>query len=140
MRSMLVAVIVLLACVVSAQQATFERGDPVRVKPPTDNTQPAATQLLLQVVAVPGDQIRADGSAVSVNDRLVTGFSLDFIARVASRPEMIPNVVPDGHYFVMGEQRSNQHISEYWGQHSGTRLERVNVLAVRRTISVGGTQ
>jgi hypothetical protein len=31
--------------------------------------------------------------------------------------------VPDGHYFVTAEQRSNQDITEYWGQHSAKRLE-----------------
>jgi hypothetical protein len=34
------------------------------------------------------------------------------------------DVVPAGHCFVMGEQRANQDVSEYWGQHSELSLER----------------
>src|SRR5687768_5577151 len=88
MRRIVVAVFVLMSGLVYAQQVTFERGDQVRVKPPADNAEPAASTLLLQVVAVPGDQVRADDSAVYVNDRAVAGFSPDFAARVASRPGM----------------------------------------------------
>jgi len=33
--------------------------------------------------------------------------------------------VPAGHYFVMGERRSNDDIAEYWGVHAVTSLERV---------------
>jgi hypothetical protein len=76
-------------------------------------------------VAVPNDRIRLDDSNIYVNDVPVAGFSQDFLAHVAHTPERVPQTVPDGHYFVMGEQRSTGNISEYWGQHSGIRLERV---------------
>jgi hypothetical protein len=61
--------------------------------------------------------------ALYVNDARVDRFSADFIQRVAATPERIPAQVPPGHYFVMGEQRSNQDISEYWGQHSEISLQ-----------------
>jgi hypothetical protein len=80
--------------------------------------------MVLRVVAVPNDRIRIDGSSIYVNDVEVTGFSPDFVARVARTPERTPQVLPDGHYFVMGETRTNQDISEYWGQHFGGKLER----------------
>jgi hypothetical protein len=74
---------------------------------------------------VPNDRIRLDDSNIYVNDVPVAWFSRDFLARVAHILERVPQTVPDGHYFVMGEQRSTGNISEYWGQHSGSRLERV---------------
>jgi hypothetical protein len=80
---------------------------------------------VLRVVAVAGDQIRLDNSRVSVNDAIVNGFSPEFLARVAQSPERTPQVVPAGHYFVMGELRGNRDISEYWGIHSEARLEAV---------------
>jgi hypothetical protein len=64
---------------------------------------------------------RADARLFDVE---VTGFSPDFVARVVRIPERAPQVVPAGHYFLMGEARINQDVSEYWGQHSGERLER----------------
>jgi hypothetical protein len=80
--------------------------------------------MVLRVVAVPNDRIRIDNSRIYVNDVEVTGFSPEFVARVAHAPERTPQVLPDGHYFVMGETRTIQDISEYWGQHFGGRLER----------------
>ena len=80
--------------------------------------------MVLKVVAVPDDRVRIDKSAIYVNDVQVTGFSPDFMARVLRAPERVPPVVPKRHYFVMGEQRINQNISEYWGQHFGGQLER----------------
>ena len=77
----------------------------------------------LVVVAVPNDRVRLSGSAIYVNDTAVTGFSEDFVARVARSPERVSHTVPEGHYFVMGEARTNGDISEYWGQHSVTSLE-----------------
>jgi signal peptidase I len=101
----------------SAQSVTFQRGDQVRPKPP------GKSDMALIVIAVGGDRVRLSDSAVYVNDTPVTGFSQDFIARVAGTPERVPQIVPDGHYFVMGEARINQNISEYWGVHSVTSLE-----------------
>jgi hypothetical protein len=96
----------------------------VRVKAPAGPSDPQATPLLLKIVAGPHDRIRLDDSAVYVNDVAVTGFTQAFLARVYQTPARTPQTVPEGHYFVMGEQRSNQDISEYWGQHAEGSLER----------------
>lgn len=124
MRALMIALAVLASSTIRGQSQNFQRGDQVRVKAPAALSDRQATPLLLIVVAGPNDRIRLDGSAVYVNDVAVTGFTQDFLARVAQSPERAPQVVPEGHYFVMGEQRANQNISEYWGQQSEQSLER----------------
>jgi len=122
MRTAIIGLALMGSATICAQTVTFERGDFVRVKPATNVSEPT-TSLVLRVVAVPNDRIRVDDSTVYVNDAAVTGFSPDFLNRVAHSPERVPQTVPQGHYFVMGEQRTARDISEYWGQHSGVRLE-----------------
>ena len=122
MRFLLIAVAITATAAVYAQSPALQRGDVVRVRATAFDAHP--TPLPLRIVAVPNDRIRLVDSAVFVNDVAVIGFSADFLARVAHNPAQTPQVVPEGHYFVMGEARNNQDISEYWGQHSGVRLER----------------
>lgn len=123
MRTFLAAIAVSAAVVVYAQSPALQRGDIVRVIP--DNTSRSASALALQVVAIPGDQLGIEPSGLSVNGQAVAGFTGAFLYRIAQRPELVPAVVPDGHYFVMGEQVSTGNVSEYWGQHAGMRLQRV---------------
>jgi signal peptidase I len=109
----------------AAQSPTFQRGEQVRIKAPTKPSDPKQSDMVLIVVAVPNDRIRLSDSAVYVNETLVTGFSQDFLGRVARTrtPDRVPQTVPEGHYFVMGEARTNGNISEYFGQHPVARLE-----------------
>lgn len=136
MRTLILSLAVIASPTIYGQSATFQRGELVRVLPLTVPSAPTTpvlnpgalehrTAMVLEVVAVPNDRVRIDKSAIYVNDVQVTGFSPDFVARVVRAPERAPQVVPEGHYFVMGEQRINQNISEYWGQHFGGQLERV---------------
>jgi len=73
------------------------------------------------IASIPNDRIRADDSGVYVNDVAVTGFSRDFLTRFRREPQ----IVPEGHYFLMGEERLNQNITERMGIHPGVDLERV---------------
>jgi signal peptidase I len=135
MRTLILSLVVIASATIYAQSATFQRGELVRVQPPTAPSEPKIpvldpgapkqrSEMVLKVVAIPNDRIRIDKSAIYINDVQVTGFSPDFVARVVGAPRRVPQVVPEGHYFVMGEQRINQNISEYWGQHFGGQLER----------------
>ena len=107
----------------AAQSFTFSRGERVRIKGPTKPSDPKPSDMPLTVVAVGGDRMRVTGSALYVNDTPVRGFSEDFIARVVRTPGRTPQTVPPRHYFVMGEARINENVSEYWGVHSAVSLE-----------------
>src|SRR2546429_155178 len=109
MRMLTLSVALIAAATIHAQSPAFQRGELVRVLPTP--SVPNNTTLVLRVVAVPSDRIRLDGSAIYVNDVEVTGFSPECVANVVRAPERVPAVVPDGHYFVMGERRENQDIS-----------------------------
>jgi hypothetical protein len=124
MRTLTLSLAVIASATIHAQSPspTFPRGELVRVLPTP--SVPNSTTLVLRVVAIPNDRIRIDKSAIYVNDVQVTGFSAECVANVVRAAEPLPKVVPDGHYFVMGERRVNEDISEYWGQHPGIRLER----------------
>jgi hypothetical protein len=88
-----------------AQSAPFQRGDHVRMKEQQTTGLPAGANpsgMVLTVVAVGGDHIRVTDSALYVNDVVVSGFSQNFIARLALT-EHVLQTVPEGRYFLMGE-------------------------------------
>jgi hypothetical protein len=123
MRGLLPVLVVLASAFASAQAPGFQRDDVVVAYRQNDSAGPKIRSIALRVVGVPTDRLRVDNAGLYVNDIPVGGFSRDFLSRVARRPELVPQVVPEGHYFVMGEQRINQDIAEYWGQHSVKSLE-----------------
>lgn len=120
MRTFVMSLLVVAAVSIHAQPAAFQRGESVRVRQSSGESRAV---IPLKIVAVPGDRIRVDEARMFVNDAPVTGFSPEFVTRVAQAPRA-PDVVPAGHYYVMGEQRSNEDISEYWGVHAAVSLER----------------
>lgn len=121
---------VILACLVCvcavsawAQAPVYGRGTSVRLRPTSPQSQPQTT-LPLMVVATPGDQITVRDAVVLINGTALSGFSPDFVARLARSPRT-PQAVPADHYVVAGEQRTNQDVSEYWGVHPGSDLESI---------------
>jgi signal peptidase I len=121
MRTLILSLAVLTSVTLQAQ-TTFQRGDVVRVKPST-TSQPLTYPL--HVIAVGGDKVRLDDSGIYVNDVVVTGFSDHFIKSTRSQPDRVPQTVPEGHYFVFGEMRANQDVSQYWGVQPVSSLEPV---------------
>jgi hypothetical protein len=121
MRNLLVVLSIIASVAVQAQ--TFQRGDVVRLRPEKES-QPE-TRLDLVVVAVPKDTVRAENKTILVNGKPVTGFSADFLAAMAISPKDLPVTLPDDHYFVMGERRISNSLTQYRGLHPAGRLERV---------------
>ena len=76
MRTALVGLVLLASATIQAQAPAYERGELVHVR-----DVPAPKDFV--VVGVPSDRIRADDSAVYVNDSALTGFSAEFLVRAA---------------------------------------------------------
>ncbi|KAA1172000.1 signal peptidase I [Marinobacter salinexigens] len=108
-----------------------QRGDVMVFRYPKDGK----TNYIKRVIGLPGDQIRYRDKQLFINGERVEN---QFIARlppVERRREELGNVehdiyhtlgrpgasgegewtVPDGHYFVMGDNRDNSNDSRYWG-------------------------
>lgn len=114
-----------------------ERGDLVVFHFPPDPNR----DLVKRVVALPGDRIHLHDGRVVLNDTLLRepyayyspafleSFRDDFPSLRMTDPNVDPRwwaelrriahngevTVPDGHYFVMGDNRNNSEDSRYWG-------------------------
>lgn len=109
-----------------------QRGDVIVFRYPVD----PKLNYIKRVIAVPGDKLRVEAGRVWINDaeqtvefmeklgnfdifrETITGnvhtiqLSSDESQRVRLRGELI---VPEGQYFVMGDNRDNSQDSRYWG-------------------------
>jgi signal peptidase I len=91
------------------------RGEVVVFTPPEPGDQ---KPYIKRVVGMPGDHIQVTG-----NEVLVNGIPLDepYIGSYRNDCESVSNfphcdvTVPEGHYFVMGDHRSNSQDSRYFG-------------------------
>ena len=108
-----------------------ERGDVMVFRYPEDGS----TNYIKRVIGLPGDHIRYRNKQLFINNEPV---ARDFVARLPPmerwREQLGPVehdvyltmgrvsgtgegewVVPEGHYFVMGDNRDNSNDSRYWG-------------------------
>jgi hypothetical protein len=113
MRTLLVWIVLVSAGLYLQSPALFERGALVRVR---EVTKPA----VLKIVGLPDEIVQVDESGVHVNDVPVPGFTQDFL----KRNRWPRQIVPFGHYFVMGEERVGQDVNEYLGVHPEEAIER----------------
>jgi hypothetical protein len=91
----------------------FQRGELVRI---LDVKKPAA----VKIVGLPDEIVEANETGVYIDDVAVSGFSREFL----TRNRLGRQYIPMDHYFVMGEERINQEISEHLGIHPSDRIER----------------
>jgi signal peptidase I len=86
-----------------------ERGDIVMLRYPLDPEK----NFVKRVIAVAGDQVHIVAGHVFVNG---TALEEPFIGEYArSRDDWGPQVVPDDHFFVLGDRRNNSSDSRHWG-------------------------
>lgn len=108
-----------------------ERGDVMVFRFPKDGE----TNYIKRVVGMPGDRIRYRNKQLFINGEPVESRFVARLPPVELRREVLGDVehdifltmgrpgasgegewvVPDGHYFVMGDNRDNSNDSRYWG-------------------------
>ncbi|NOZ24412.1 MAG: signal peptidase I [Planctomycetes bacterium] len=94
---------------VSKRFGGFERGDIVVFRYPEDPRK----LFIKRIIAVPGDTIRIAGERVWLNGaELKESYVPDNFKTFDILP---PTVIPEGHYFVMGDHRSDSYDSRKWG-------------------------
>jgi signal peptidase I len=92
-----------------------ERGNIVVFKYPED----PAKDFIKRVVGLPGETIQVIQQRVYINDKLLkepyANHSQPPSQNSGNRDNMAPLRIPEGHIFVMGDNRENSHDSRMWG-------------------------
>ena len=91
-----------------AQGSRYVRGDTVRLVA-QENGDPFPDS---RIIAVAGDRIHIDKSSITVNGEAVQGVSMELLQTVA---EAWDQLVPEGHYFVVGESGTRNDMVRYYG-------------------------
>jgi signal peptidase I len=93
----------------------LHRGDVIVFVSPID----PSTDLIKRVIAVPGDTVEIRNKQLFVNGEKVPDphafFSDSTIASNGHRDNMPPTQVPEGKFFVMGDNRDRSYDSRFWG-------------------------
>ena len=91
---------------------SIQRGDTVVFWYPMDPTK----SYIKRVVAIPGDRVRIEKGQVFVNDRpVVEDYVIDRDASSWPGAYPIDQGVPQGKYFVLGDNRASSSDSRAWG-------------------------
>lgn len=110
---MLKSFLIVVAAVITvqlghAQTPQYARGDMVRLGA-QENGDPLPDS---RIVAIAGDRVHIDRSSLTVNGVSVQGISRDLLQTVS---EAWDQLVPEGHYFVVGERGTTNDMVRYYG-------------------------
>lgn len=87
----------------------IDRGDIIGFKYPRDESK----NFIKRVIGMPGERIESAAGQVSINGQVLSESYV--IEQNRSGDTWGPVVIPDGHYFVMGDNRGNSSDSRHWG-------------------------
>ncbi len=87
------------------------RGDIVVFRYPIDNRK----NLIKRVVGLPGERIKIADGKVFINGEPLTGELFHRTYYSAGYYGQGERVIPEGHYFVLGDNSANSDDSRYWG-------------------------
>jgi signal peptidase I len=86
-----------------------KREDIVMLRYPLDPSR----RFVKRVVGLPGERLEIRGGQVFINDRPYDDAYV--VPEFRSRENWGPELVPEGHYFVLGDRRNNSSDSRHWG-------------------------
>jgi signal peptidase I len=98
----------------------IRRGDVVVFKYPKEPER----DFIKRVIGLPGDRLELKQKKVYINDQPIDESYVQFIATPSAPGAALPGdlrenygpvTVPDGQYFMMGDNRDNSEDSRYWG-------------------------
>lgn len=97
-------------------QETPERGDIIVFKYPLDESK----DFIKRVIGLPGEKLEVRHQQVYINDRRLEEpyahhTEPPSLERIPERDDLGPVMIPEGHVFVMGDNRENSHDSRKWG-------------------------
>lgn len=92
---------------VTFDQAPYQRGDIVVLKPPIEEE----AFMVKRIVGVPGDTIEIEGGCLFINGEYASEPYLPEPMQFSFSP---PYEVEPGHFFVMGDNRNNSEDSATW--------------------------
>ncbi|CAI2717427.1 signal peptidase I [Nitrospina watsonii] len=97
-------------------QETPERGDIIVFKYPLDESK----DFIKRVIGLPGEKLEVRHQQVYINDRRLEEpyahhTEPPSLERIPERDDVGPVMIPEGHVFVMGDNRENSHDSRKWG-------------------------
>jgi len=93
----------------------LERNEIVVFVSPVD----PSTDLIKRVIAIPGDTVEIRDKKVFVNGAAIADTEAHFVDATihptGDRDNMTPRTVPEGKFFVLGDNRDRSYDSRFWG-------------------------
>lgn len=97
----------------SYAMAEPDRQDIVVFKfPPNDDTTKPKADYVKRIIGLPGEKLEIKNNVVFINEKALEENYLNEGTRM---PNFGPVEIPEGSYFVMGDNRNNSNDSRYWG-------------------------